>query len=198
MRRNLDHAHRERTAYVYVRQSTAAQILEHTESTKRQYGLVERAQALGWSRGAIEVIDEDQGKSGASARGRDGFARLVDAVVKGEASAILAVEVSRLSRSSEDWRRLLGLCGVAGVVVIPSADGVRVDRRRLRARSRRSSGARDPRLVREVSRRAERVGAAALGERARAPDPNALDLRRRSHGGHVETGTRIAPVLDAT
>jgi len=118
MRRNLDHAQGERTAYVYVRQSTAAQILEHTESTKRQYGLVERAQALGWSRGAIEVIDEDQGKSGASARGRDGFARLVDAVVKGEAGAILAVEVSRLSRSSEDWRRLLELCGVAGVAVI--------------------------------------------------------------------------------
>jgi DNA invertase Pin-like site-specific DNA recombinase len=118
MKRPLDHTHRDRTAYVYVRQSTAAQILEHTESTKRQYGLVERAQTLGWSPSAIEVVDEDQGKSGASARERDGFARLVDAVVRGEAGAILAVEVSRLSRSSEDWRRLLGLCGVADVVVI--------------------------------------------------------------------------------
>ena len=118
MKRQLGHAHWERTAYVYVRQSTAAQILEHTESTKRQYGLVERAKALGWSPSRISVIDEDQGKSGASAQGRDGFARLIDAVVKGEAGAILAVEVSRLSRSSEDWRRLLGLCGVAGVVVI--------------------------------------------------------------------------------
>jgi DNA invertase Pin-like site-specific DNA recombinase len=98
MKRNLDHTHRDRTAYVYVRQSTAAQILEHTESTKRQYGLVERAHALGWSPSAIEVIDEDQGKSGASGRERDGFARLVDAVVRGEAGAILAVEVSRLSR----------------------------------------------------------------------------------------------------
>jgi hypothetical protein len=44
MRKSLGHAHWERAAYVYVRQSTAAQILEHTESTKRQYGLVERAQ----------------------------------------------------------------------------------------------------------------------------------------------------------
>src|SRR5262249_36502310 len=78
--------------------------IEHTESTKRQYGLVERAQALGWSPTKISVIDEDQGKSGASAEGRDGFQRLVDAVVKGDAGAILAVEVSRLSRSSEDWR----------------------------------------------------------------------------------------------
>ena len=92
MRTSLGHAHWERTAYVYVRQSTAAQILEHTESTKRQYGLVERAQALGWSRGMIEVVDEDQGKSGASSRGRHGFGRLVEAVVNGTAGAILAVE----------------------------------------------------------------------------------------------------------
>ena len=49
---------------------------------------------------------------------RHGFGRLVEAVVNGTAGAILAVEVSRLSRSSEDWRRLLGLCSVAGVVVI--------------------------------------------------------------------------------
>ena len=56
---------------------------------------------LGWSPTKISVIDEDQGKSGASAQGRDGLAKLVDAVVKGEAGAILAVEVSRLSRSSE-------------------------------------------------------------------------------------------------
>jgi DNA invertase Pin-like site-specific DNA recombinase len=118
MKRQLGHANWERTAYVYVRQSTAHQILEHTESTKRQYGLVERARALGWSSTKITVIDEDQGKSGASVEGREGFQRLVDAVVKGDAGAILAVEVSRLSRSSEDWRRLLGLCGVAGVAVI--------------------------------------------------------------------------------
>lgn len=64
------------------------------------------------------MIDEDQGKSGASAQGRDGFRRLVENVVKGDAGAVLALEVSRLSRSSEDWRRLLGLCGVAGVAVI--------------------------------------------------------------------------------
>jgi DNA invertase Pin-like site-specific DNA recombinase len=118
MKSPLGQGHWDRTAYVYVRQSTYAQVLEHTESTKRQYGLVDRAQALGWSPAKITVIDEDQGKSGASAKDRHGFGRLVDAVVKGEAGAVLAVEVSRLSRSSDDWRRLQSLCGVAGVVVI--------------------------------------------------------------------------------
>lgn len=118
MRGKLDATQLERSAYVYVRQSTAAQVMEHTESTKRQYGLVQRAQGLGWSRAAICVVDEDQGKSGARAEGRNGFSRLVDAVVQGEVGAVLAVEVSRLSRSSEDWRRLLGLCGAANVAVI--------------------------------------------------------------------------------
>jgi DNA invertase Pin-like site-specific DNA recombinase len=93
-------------------------LIEHTESTRRQYELVDRAVGLGWSREAVEVVDEDQGKSGASTEGRSGFDRLVKAVAGGEAGAILAVEVSRLSRSSDDWRRLLGLCGVADVVVV--------------------------------------------------------------------------------
>jgi DNA invertase Pin-like site-specific DNA recombinase len=76
MKGQLNATHWERHAYVYVRQSTAAQMLEHKESTKRQYALAQRAQALGWSRASIEVIDEDQGKSGASAEKRSGFSGL--------------------------------------------------------------------------------------------------------------------------
>lgn len=110
--------HLERRAYVYVRQSTAMQVHEHVESKQRQYALVERAVALGWNRGDVEVIDEDQGKSGSSSEGRTGFARLADAVGHGEAGAILAIEVSRLARSSTDWQRLLSLCSVADVAVI--------------------------------------------------------------------------------
>src|SRR5262245_47536613 len=68
--------HLQRRAYVYVRQSSTAQVLEHAESRKRQYALVQRAQALGWPAHAIEVVDEDQGKSGASVEGRSGFERL--------------------------------------------------------------------------------------------------------------------------
>lgn len=118
MRSKLTEAHLERRAYVYVRQSTAMQIHEHAESTKRQYALAGRAESLGWSRDEIEVIDEDQGKSGVSADGRGGFARLAASVGRGEVGAVLAVEVSRLARSSMDWQRLLQLCAVTGVVVI--------------------------------------------------------------------------------
>src|SRR5882672_3367904 len=118
MTAKLNQAHFERRAFVYVRQSTAMQVHEHVESRQRQYALVERAATLGWSRGSIEVVDEDQGKSGATSEGRTGFARVADAVGQGQAGAILAVEVSRLSRSSMDWQRLLALCAVAGVAVI--------------------------------------------------------------------------------
>src|SRR5438874_748679 len=103
MRGKISRSHLERRAVVYVRQSTMAQVMEHGESTQRQYGLVERAVALGWPREAIEVIDEDQGQSGASTEGRAGFTRMAHAVAHGEVGAVFAVEVSRLSRSSEDW-----------------------------------------------------------------------------------------------
>ena len=69
--------HLRRTAYLYVRQSTLRQVLENTESTARQYALRQRAVALGWSQDQVIVIDSDQGQSGASATGRDGFQRLV-------------------------------------------------------------------------------------------------------------------------
>jgi DNA invertase Pin-like site-specific DNA recombinase len=118
MMSKISASHLERRACVYIRQSTSAQVLHHTESTDRQYALVKRAESLGWSPSLIEVIDEDLGKSGATTEGRSGFARLVDDVAHGLVGAVAAVEVSRLSRSSDDWRRLLSLCAVADVVVI--------------------------------------------------------------------------------
>jgi DNA invertase Pin-like site-specific DNA recombinase len=118
MKSKVATTHLERRAFVYVRQSTAMQVHEHVESTKRQYALVDRAVMLGWRRNDVEVVDEDQGKSGATSERRTGFARLADAVGHGEVGAILAVEVSRLARSSMDWQRLLSLCAVAGVTVI--------------------------------------------------------------------------------
>jgi DNA invertase Pin-like site-specific DNA recombinase len=118
MRGKITAAHLERRAYVYVRQSTPSQVMEHAESTKRQYALAERARSLGWAPEAVEVIDEDLGRSGASTEGRSGFARLAEAVSNGQAGAVLAVEVSRLARSSTDWQRLLSLCAVADVPVV--------------------------------------------------------------------------------
>jgi hypothetical protein len=76
--------HLERMFYVYVRQSSPRQVQEHLESQRRQYELVDWAVAMGWPRERIVVIDEDQGKSGATAKTRSGFARLLAAVARGE------------------------------------------------------------------------------------------------------------------
>src|SRR5216683_5231434 len=115
--------HLARTAYLYVRQSSLRQVLEHTESTARQYGLRQRAIALGWLAEQIVVIDCDQGQSGASAQGRAGFQQLVAEVGLGHAGIVLGLEVSRLARSSTDWHRLLELCALSGTL-IPDEDGV--------------------------------------------------------------------------
>ncbi len=104
--------HRERLAVVYVRQSTAQQVLDHQESTRLQYGLVSRAQALGWDSSRILVIDDDLGKSGTSAVGRAGFQRLVSEVSLDHVGIIFGVEMSRLARSNKDWHQLLELCAL--------------------------------------------------------------------------------------
>jgi DNA invertase Pin-like site-specific DNA recombinase len=106
-------SHRERLACIYVRQSTLQQVTEHTESTQRQYALRERALALGWSPGRIEIIDEDQGRSGRSAVHRSGFQRLASEVSLGKVGLVLMLEASRLARSCSDWHQLIELCGVS-------------------------------------------------------------------------------------
>jgi DNA invertase Pin-like site-specific DNA recombinase len=116
--------HLARQALIYVRQSRPNQVRHHPESARRQYGLVERGQRLGWDREQIHVIDEDQGKSGAgsaAAHGRDGFADLVSAVGLGEVGIILALEVARLARNSAEWYRLLELCALAGALIADDA-----------------------------------------------------------------------------
>jgi DNA invertase Pin-like site-specific DNA recombinase len=117
----LDHL--ERPAFVYVRQSTLFQVRENTASTARQYDLVQRAQELGWSKASITVIDQDQGLSGSSAVGRDGFQFLIAQVGLGQAGAVLSLEASRLARSCSDWYRLLEICALTDTLVIDE-DGV--------------------------------------------------------------------------
>ena len=102
--------HLDRSAVVYVRQSTPQQVADHQESTARQYALVGRAIDLGWSRQRVEVIDEDLGKSGQSAEGRLGFQRLLAEVALDHVGLILGLEMSRLARSCKDWHQLLELC----------------------------------------------------------------------------------------
>ena len=110
--------HLARTAFLYVRQSSLRQVLEHTESTARQYALRQRAIALGWPAEQIVVIDCDQGQSGASAIDRAGFQQLVAEVGLGHAGIVLGLEVSRLARSSTDWHRLLELCALSGTLIL--------------------------------------------------------------------------------
>ena len=115
--------HLELLAVVYVRQSTRQQVIDHGESTRLQYGLVERAVGLGWAASRVLVIDEDLGKSGSSAAGRVGFQRLVTEITMGHVGLVLGIEMSRLARSGKDWYQLLELCSLAGALLADS-DGV--------------------------------------------------------------------------
>jgi DNA invertase Pin-like site-specific DNA recombinase len=116
-------SHLKRNAYLYVRQSTLRQVFENTESTKRQYGLRQRAVALGWSEERIIVIDNDLGQSGASSADREGFQRLVSEVGVGHAGIVLGLEVSRLARNSMDWHRLLEICAITDTLILDE-DGI--------------------------------------------------------------------------
>lgn len=118
----IGRTHLQRLALVYVRQSTLQQLQRHQESTRLQYGLVERASALGWPRERIEVIDEDLGKSAATTEGRAGFQRLVAEVTLDHVGIVLGAEMSRLARSCRDWYQLLEVCGLFGTL-IGDADG---------------------------------------------------------------------------
>ena len=115
--------HLDRLAIVYVRQSTMQQLLHHQESTRVQYNLTERALALGWPRERVLVIDDDLGRSGASAEGRPGFQRLVAEVGLDHVGLILGVEMSRLARSCRDWHQLLEVCALFNTL-ISDLDGV--------------------------------------------------------------------------
>lgn len=110
--------HLKRAAYLYIRQSTLRQVLENTESTERQYALRRRALVLGWPEERIVVIDEDQGQSGASVSGREGFQRLVADVGMGQAGIVMGLEVSRLARNCADWHRLLEICGLTHCLIL--------------------------------------------------------------------------------
>jgi DNA invertase Pin-like site-specific DNA recombinase len=104
--------HLRRQAVVYVRQSTLRQVQGNRESTVRQYALTERAKALGWPVAAVQTIDEDQGRSGSRSDHRDGFKRLLAEIGAGQVGVVLALEASRLARSSVDWHRLVEICVV--------------------------------------------------------------------------------------
>jgi len=107
--------HLARRACVYIRQSTPEQVRHNLESKRRQYGLVDRARALGWQ--DIEVIDDDLGISGSGIR-RPGFERLLSAVCDKQVGAVFSIEASRLARTNREWHTLLEFCSIVGVLLI--------------------------------------------------------------------------------
>jgi DNA invertase Pin-like site-specific DNA recombinase len=109
--------HLHRRAYVYVRQSTAAQVEFNRESTDRQYKLAQRAIGLGWQKKQVKIIDEDLAQSGASTSQRGGFTMMTSEVALGRVGLILSLEVSRVARNNTDWYRLLDLCSVTDTLI---------------------------------------------------------------------------------
>ena len=108
--------HLERKALLYVRQSSAHQVLHNRESSGLQYAMRDRLMALGWSE--IEVIDDDLGRSAAGGVQRAGFERMVAAVCLGKVGAVCAREVSRFARNSRDWQQLIEMCRVVDTVLV--------------------------------------------------------------------------------
>src|SRR6516164_931501 len=104
--------HLARGAFIYIRQSTVDQLANNHESRRRQYGLADRARALGWT--DVTVIDDDLGRSG-SGVSRPGFERLLAAICEGRVGAVFAIEASRLARNGRDWHTLIEFCGLLGM-----------------------------------------------------------------------------------
>jgi DNA invertase Pin-like site-specific DNA recombinase len=108
--------HLDRKAILYVRQSSAHQVLHNRESSALQYAMRDRLVTLGWS--CIETVDDDLGRSAAGGVTRAGFDRMVAEVCLGKVGAVAAREVSRFARNSRDWQQLIEMCRVVDTVLI--------------------------------------------------------------------------------
>jgi DNA invertase Pin-like site-specific DNA recombinase len=108
--------HRARKAVLYVRQSSAHQVLHNRESQALQYAMRDRLVQLGWSE--IEIVDEDLGRSAASGTTRAGFERMVAEVCLGKVGAVAAREVARCARNNRDWQPLVEMCRVVDTLLI--------------------------------------------------------------------------------
>src|SRR5229473_5870617 len=113
--------HLRRQAVVYVRQSSAQQVRGNRESTVRQYALADRAKALGWPADAVQTIDDDQGRSGTHSDHRNGFKAMLAEIGAGQVGVVLALEASRLARSSVDRHRLVEICVITKTLLADEA-----------------------------------------------------------------------------
>lgn len=110
--------HLQKTAFVYLRQSTMHQVMHNRESTERQYALQQKATDYGWNPSMVRTLDGDLGRSGSNTAGREDFKTIVAEVSMDKVGAIFVLEASRLSRSSADWNRLLELCSLTKTLII--------------------------------------------------------------------------------
>lgn len=101
--------HLEKTAFVYLRQSSPTQVKRNVESGRRQRGMVDRVKDLGWPATQIELLGGDTGMSGSSLHGRDDYQVILSGVLSGKAGLIAARELSRLARDNQDWNHLIRL-----------------------------------------------------------------------------------------
>lgn len=108
--------HLARKAILYVRQSSAYQVVKNLESQKLQYAMQEHLRQLGWEE--VEIVDEDLGRSAAGGVTRIGFERMVAEVCLGKVGAVCAREVSRFARNSRDWQQLVEVCRVVDTLLI--------------------------------------------------------------------------------
>jgi len=118
MNNKITAEHLSRQASVYVRQSTSSQVIEHRESQRLQYRLVDRAKELGFSEEKIIVIDSDLGTSATGSVKRVGFQKLLSAVSEGKVGAIFSIEASRLARNGREWHTLFEVCGIMRTVLV--------------------------------------------------------------------------------
>lgn len=109
--------HLERSAYVYLRQSSPGQVRKNREGRQRQEAMVEHVAGLGWPQSRIVLLDKDSGRSGSSQHGREDLHRLLEAIVTGKAGLVAARELSRLIRDNQDWTRLVRLCRFEDVLL---------------------------------------------------------------------------------
>jgi DNA invertase Pin-like site-specific DNA recombinase len=116
MNEKITTEHLTRTAYVYVRQSSPGQVRHNKESRRRQYALQDHAKELGWEH--VEVIDEDQGRTGTGVVDRKGFDDLLEEVCRGSVGAVFALEMSRLARNGSEWHKLMEFCAIVDTLLI--------------------------------------------------------------------------------
>lgn len=122
MSAQIQEHHLQRTAHIYLRQSSLTQVRRNVESTDRQFHFRDRAIELGWPKERIRILAGDLGVSGSQTYNREDFKSLVAEVSLGHVGAVFALEAQRLARSNADWHRLMELCALNQTLII-DADG---------------------------------------------------------------------------